>query len=103
MTERSRYNILELSVGANFSGERSMFYRAYRALGFAYFSILSALPARSYFPAVSGQLLPRAVEENSRARACKSSLPSCETRNPVRAIERLRVNPLYWLPAAEIY
>jgi hypothetical protein len=43
------------------------------------------LPARSYFPAVFGQLLPDAGKENSRARACRLPMTNCKARNPVRA------------------
>jgi len=48
-----------------------------------------AFQARSYFPAVSGKLLPETAQENSRARACKPHLASCEALCPARVMNRI--------------
>jgi hypothetical protein len=46
------------------------------------------LRARSYFPAVSGKLLPETARENSRARACKTILARCRALRPVRVMTK---------------
>ena len=60
--------------------------RPYEAESLVSHSFSDALPARSYFPAVSGMLLPDTARENSRARACNTLPASCRAYCPVRVM-----------------
>jgi hypothetical protein len=88
MKERHGCSDYQPSIPGCCSEERSLFYRAYRLPDPAIFSTWNALPARSYFRAALGLLLPSAVGESSWARARKASLANCKVRKPVGALER---------------